>query len=126
MPSRLYPMDPIGDEIHGSQEKSDMLHLSSDRGKTGSTAAAFSTLTENDVGERSRRGTGRTSRSSVSMDRGLLSQIRAVVPSTWTEKTVEDLQAYTTLERSDIARTLKYCDDAYLLRTKGRVVSLGE
>ena len=108
MPSTLYPMDPIGDKVHGSREKSDLLHLSSDHGKTGSTVAAFSTVTENEVGRRSRRGTGRTSRSPISMNRGPLSQIRAVVHSTSTEKTVEDLQAYTTVELSDIAKTLKY------------------
>ena len=108
MPSTSYPMDPIGDKVHGSREKSDLVHLSSDRGKTGSIVAAFSTVTENEVGERSRRGTGRTSRSPISMDRGLLNQFRAVLPFTWTEKTVEDLQAYITIGLSDIAKTLKY------------------
>ena len=70
--------------------------------------AASSTMTLNEAGELDGSVRARISRNPIVIDEGLLRQIRAIVPSDWEDKTVEELQRTTTLKLTEYAKGLLY------------------
>lgn len=70
--------------------------------------AASSIITEREAGERDGGVRARVSRNPVSLDEGLLRQIRVVESSAWEDRTTEELQKWTTTDLTDAAKKFTY------------------